>query len=33
MLRIDGLTKHFGGLLVLDKVSFQVPEGVIYGLI
>ena len=33
MLRIDGLTKQFGGLRVLDEVSFQVPEGVIYGLI
>ncbi|MHB8909913.1 MAG: ABC transporter ATP-binding protein [Syntrophales bacterium] len=33
MLRIDGLTKQFGGLRVLDEVSFQVPEGIIYGLI
>ncbi len=33
MLRIHGLTKQFGGLLVLDDVSFQMPEGVIYGLI
>jgi branched-chain amino acid transport system ATP-binding protein len=33
MLRIEGLTKQFGGLRVLDNVSFQVPEGHIYGLI
>jgi branched-chain amino acid transport system ATP-binding protein len=33
MLRINGLTKKFGGLLGLDHVSFPVPEGVIYGLI
>ena len=33
MLRINGLTKQFGGLRVLDEVSFQVPEGIIYGLI
>jgi branched-chain amino acid transport system ATP-binding protein len=33
MLRINGLTKEFGGLLGLDHVSFPVPEGIIYGLI
>jgi branched-chain amino acid transport system ATP-binding protein len=33
MLRINGLTKEFGGLLGLDRVSFEVPEGIIYGLI
>ena len=33
MLRIAGLTKQFGGLRVLDEVSFQVPEGHIFGLI
>jgi branched-chain amino acid transport system ATP-binding protein len=33
MLQINGLTKQFGGLLGLDKVSFSVPEGIIYGLI
>jgi branched-chain amino acid transport system ATP-binding protein len=33
MLQINGITKQFGGLRVLDKVSFQVPEGLIYGLI
>jgi branched-chain amino acid transport system ATP-binding protein len=30
---MGGLTKQFGGLRVLDEVSFQVPEGLIYGLI
>jgi branched-chain amino acid transport system ATP-binding protein len=33
MLRINGLTKQFGGLKGLDNVSFQVPQGIIYGLI
>ena len=33
MLVINQLTKQFGGLRVLDKVSFQVTEGLIYGLI
>lgn len=33
MLRLDGLTKRFGGLLVLNDVSLEVPEGSIYGLI
>jgi branched-chain amino acid transport system ATP-binding protein len=33
MLRIKRLAKHFGGLRVLDGVSFEVPEGAIYGLI
>jgi len=33
MLGIEGLSKRFGGLRVLDGVSFKVPEGSIYGLI
>ena len=32
-LRVEGLTKQFGGLRVLDRVSFEVPEGAIFGLI
>ena len=33
MLRIEGLSKEFGGLRVLEQVTFQVPKGAIYGLI
>ncbi len=33
MLRIEGVTKRFGGILAVDGVSFQVPQGAIVGLI
>ncbi len=33
MLSVQNLGKHFGGLSVLEDVSFQVPAGSIYGLI
>jgi len=33
LLRIDGVTKQFGGLTALDDVSFNVEEGEIRGLI
>ena len=33
MLRLDGVGKRFGGLSVLDDVSFSVPAGRIFGLI
>ena len=33
MLAIKGLSKRFGGLQVLNEVSFEVSEGSIYGLI
>jgi neutral amino acid transport system ATP-binding protein len=33
MLRLEGLTKHFGGVLALREVSFQVHAGEIVGLI
>jgi branched-chain amino acid transport system ATP-binding protein len=33
MLEIKSVTKRFGGLTALDKVSFTVPEGQILGLI
>ena len=33
MLSIRALTKHFGGLQVLQDVNFDVPEGSIFGLI
>ncbi len=32
-LTIDGLSKHFGGIVALDEVSFDVHEGEIVGLI
>ena len=32
-LIIDGLSKHFGGIVALDDVSFEVHEGEIVGLI
>lgn len=32
-LRIDALVKRFGGLVVLDGVSFEVAEGAIHGVI
>jgi len=33
MLKIDNLTKNFGGLRAVDHCSFEVPRGAIYGLI
>ena len=33
MLRLDGISKNFGGLEVLKDVSFTMPEGSIFGLI
>lgn len=33
MLKVDNLTKHFGGLIAVDHCSFEVPKGAIYGLI
>ena len=33
MLRLDGVSKRFGGLHVLQDVGFTVPEGGIFGLI
>lgn len=33
MLRLDGLTKDFGGLRAVDHASFEVPVNTIYGLI
>jgi len=33
MLRIEGVSKRFGGLVVLRSVSFQVSQGAIVGLI
>jgi len=33
MLKINGVSKHFGGLVALDKVSFNVNQGTIVGLI
>jgi branched-chain amino acid transport system ATP-binding protein len=33
MLQLDQLTIKFGGLTAVDKVSFEIEEGVIFGLI
>jgi branched-chain amino acid transport system ATP-binding protein len=33
MLQLKNLSKHFGGLQVLQDVNFNVPQGGIYGLI
>lgn len=33
MLKIEQLTKDFGGLRAVDGCSFQVPQGMIFGLI
>jgi branched-chain amino acid transport system ATP-binding protein len=33
MLEIQGVTKRFGGLLALDRVSLKIAEGQVFGLI
>lgn len=33
LLRVDNVSKHFGGLAALDDVSFDIRAGEIYGLI
>ncbi len=33
LLQVQGVTKHFGGLLALSHVTFDLPEGQILGLI
>ncbi|MBS0326524.1 MAG: ABC transporter ATP-binding protein [Proteobacteria bacterium] len=33
MLRLDGLSRHFGGLMVLQDVNLEIPRGGIFGLI
>jgi branched-chain amino acid transport system ATP-binding protein len=33
LLRVEGLSKHFGGLIALSDVTFDLPEGQIMGLI
>ena len=33
MLRVEGLTKNFGGLRAVDRCSFEVTQGTIHGLI
>jgi branched-chain amino acid transport system ATP-binding protein len=33
MIRVEGLTKTFGGLRAVDKVTFDIPKGIICGLI
>lgn len=31
MIRLEGLTKHYGSFVALDHVSLNVPRGVLYG--
>ncbi len=31
MIRLDGLTKHYGSFVALDHVTLHVPRGVLYG--
>jgi len=33
LLKVEGLTKDFGGLRAVDRCSFEVPRGSIFGLI
>ena len=33
ILKVEGLTKRFGGLIAVNNVSFELPEGQILGLI
>lgn len=33
MIRVEGLTKTFGGLRAIDNVTFDIPKGIICGLI
>jgi branched-chain amino acid transport system ATP-binding protein len=33
ILRVDGVTKRFGGLVAVNLVSFDVPRGEVFGLI
>src|SRR4249920_1582791 len=33
MLKIEGLTKSFGGLVAVDNVTFEVPAGQMVGII
>lgn len=33
MLKLQSVSRHFGGLKVLQDVSFEVPQGGIFGLI
>jgi len=33
ILRVEGLTKRFGGLVAVDNVSFEVPTGEVFALI
>ena len=33
LLQVEGLTRLFGGLVAVNKVDFEVPEGKIVGII
>jgi ABC-2 type transport system ATP-binding protein len=31
MIRLEGITKHYGSFVAVDHISIQVPRGVLYG--
>jgi ABC-2 type transport system ATP-binding protein len=31
MIRLEGLTKHYGSFVAVDGIAFHVPKGVLYG--
>jgi ABC-2 type transport system ATP-binding protein len=33
MIKIDSITKYYGDFKALDKVSFEIPTGTVYGLV
>ena len=33
ILKVSGVTKRFPGVLALNKVSMEIPKGVVYGIV
>lgn len=33
ILKVSGVTKRFPGVLALNKVSLEIPKGVVYGIV
>ncbi|HKE89404.1 MAG TPA: ATP-binding cassette domain-containing protein, partial [Gemmatimonadales bacterium] len=31
MIRLEGITKHYGSFVAVDHISLEVPRGVLYG--
>ena len=31
MIRLEGLTKHYGSFVAVDRIALHVPRGVLYG--